>query len=357
MARYPEVRFFQIRARGIERRLSLASALALGENAVGIIQAGAIVRRFRPCLILGTGGYASFAPLAWGIARGIPTMIHEQNVVPGLVNRLLAPWVDRVLLTYEETAHRLRAPQPVVTGLPLRPSILAARALTREEAKRACGLDPRRPVTLALGGSHGAQVIHDELLRESRHLIGCDVQLAIVAGWDAKRLRAAVSGDAGAEIRILEHTSAIGRLMRAADVTVTRAGGATLAELLALEVPSIVIPWPDAAGHHQELNARWLAARGACRLLTQDRLVGTRLVDEILTLLQDESQRRTLARRCTALAAPDAHQHVLREVERYLHHERHPRSLSLHRHRRRWDERARLDALRARAPGERLGSA
>lgn len=359
LAGRPEVEFLSIRARGIERRLSPQAALALGETALGLSQALMIVKRVHPDLIVGTGGYAAFAPLLAGVMLRIPTAIHEQNVIPGLVTRLLAPWVDRVWLSYPETGEFLRTQRAVVTGVPLRASVLELRALSSRDAKAALELDSQRLLLLVLGGSHGSRALHEATLRGLEPLEREGVQLAVVAGREAKRLRAQLAERApGARsIVVMEHTPEIGRWMRAADLIISRAGGTTLAELMVLGAPSLVVPWPGAAAGHQEANARWWAERGACRCLTENELSdteGNRLVEESLTLLRDGRMAACMATRARELSRPGALDHVMREVEPYLDPRTDPRTVSLHRHRRRWHERAGLGAPRSRPFRPRL---
>lgn len=350
LCRYAEVEFFRIGAQGIPRSPSLGAARALLRNSLALVEALRVIQRFRPRLLIGTGGYVSFAPLWCGTLLGIPTMIHEQNVIPGLVNRLLAPRVERVLLTYAETARHMRAKRIAVTGLPLRPSILTAREMIdRDGARRRLKLDPSRPTVLVMGGSSGAQSLHDHILRGRERLSRLRVQLVILAGRDSSRLLTQLKGS---EVRVLEHTSEIGLWLRAADLVVCRAGGTTLAEVTALGVPAIVVPWPGATAGHQELNARWMAEQKACRMLKEDQL--SLLVDEVIVLLQDGGERlRELAARSSSIGRPEALDHVIREVEPYLRHEE---ELSLHRHRRGWHERLGLGAPSRRLKRQRLGS-
>jgi len=344
----------------LERRLCTQAGSTLWQNGLGIVQTLRIIGDFRPQLIVGTGGYASFAPIFWGTLLRIPTVIHEQNVVPGLVNRLLAPWVNAVMVAYPDTARFLRAKRIVTTGVPLRSSILAARdQLDPCEAKCLWKLDPSRPVVLVLGGSHGARVLHEQVLQQCERLLCRGIQLAIVAGKDAVRLRQQISLGShfdGERITVLEHTPDMGSLLKAADLVVCRAGGSTLAELTALGKPAIVVPWPGAASHHQERNARWLAERGACRLLLEDQLPKTPLVDEILSLLADQERLRTITLRSAELGRTHSLNQVIREVESYLDYGTRSQFLSLYRNRRGWDERLGLGAPRARPSRQRLGS-
>jgi UDP-N-acetylglucosamine--N-acetylmuramyl-(pentapeptide) pyrophosphoryl-undecaprenol N-acetylglucosamine transferase len=353
LAEHPEIEFFPIRARGFERRPSPQLGPALIENVWGMLQALWVIERFRPQLVIGTGGYAAFAPVFWASTLRIPTVIHEQNALPGLVTRLLAPLVDRIWLTYPETAQLLKAPTEAlsVTGVPLRASVLRAQTLNAKELKRSLGLDPARPLVLVLGGSHGARPLHEALLSELRVLIRSGAQLAILAGRETARLRAqltALPHGAGKHVHVVGHTPEIARWMRAADVAISRAGGATLAELMTLGVPTIAVPWPGAAGGHQEHNARWWAERGACRLLLESHL--EKLAREVLALLQDEAERQRMSQRARALSRPEALDQMIREVECCLDQ----RTLSPHRYRRGWHERLGLGASRPRPLRPRL---
>ena len=362
------VAFYTVPASPIPRRFAPETLRALGVNALGLLEALRVLYEFRPHLVIGTGGYASFGVLAAALMCRIPTVIHEQNALPGLVNRSLAPWVGRAWCAYPETLRALRTPpdRGRVTGIPLRASVLAARALSRDEAKRALRLDPQRPLIVALGGSHGARALHDALLfNRSRRdaLTKRDAQLAIVAGRDAPRLvgfLGARSAHPRGGIRVLSHTPQIGLWMRAADVVVTRAGGTTLAELLALGAAMIVVPWPGAAEGHQEANARLLAREGACRWLPEDELK-ERLLPEVLELLERPEERRQLvenAARYGELHAR-ARDFMLKEVERDLAQPS-TRPTKLSRRRLSLRVRALVDALALhrdrRGRDERLGS-
>jgi UDP-N-acetylglucosamine--N-acetylmuramyl-(pentapeptide) pyrophosphoryl-undecaprenol N-acetylglucosamine transferase len=284
---------------------------------------------------------------------GIPTIIHEQNVRPGLVTRLLAPRVDRVFLSFPDTAQGLNAPDASVVGVPLRDAVRRLRARSPENAKAELGIASDRPLVLGLGGSNGARAINDALLS------GCDAfrdrnaHLAVIAGRDAERLK---RQHPDADCTVIDHTPSIGLWMRAADVAVSRAGGATLSELVALGVPTIAVPWPDAADDHQTANARWFAERGACRWLSERDSTETKLLEETLFLLDGSADRAALRDACNRLAQTEAHDHLMREVDRYLRHDSPARVVPLYRHRRRWHERLGLAAARARALGERIGS-
>lgn len=384
MPRHPAgVEFYTVPAAGLPRRPSPELIRALGVHALGLRQALRILQEFRPHVVIGTGGYASFGVLAAALWCRVPTAIHEQNALPGLVNRVLSPWVQRVWCAYPETLRDLRVHpgRGRVTGVPLRASLRKAHGLSPGEAKRRLHLEEERPLVLLLGGSQGARALHDAILsRESpwhREAPSLDVQLAIVAGRDAPRLRELLQGES--RVQVLSYTPQIGLWMRAAEVVVTRAGGTTLAELLALGAPMVVVPWPGAAEGHQEANARLLARAGACCWVPEDEHLPERLPREILRLLERPGDRRELA----AKAARYGRLHVraldfmLKEVERDLAPQTpstplsrrrlairvrvpvptraHALALALHRDRRGRDERLGSSAPRAGALRPRFG--
>ena len=167
--RYRWIKAFLIHGRGLPRRPNWQVVLALAELFLGMLESLIVILRFRPTLILGTGGYVSFFPLLWGILLRIPTIVQEENVVPGLVNRVLARWADLTLVAYAETAQHLRAQRIVVTGVPLRPRLLMAADRGQAELRRELGLHPDKPTILVLGGSRGAVVLNQAILRHRRN--------------------------------------------------------------------------------------------------------------------------------------------------------------------------------------------
>ncbi|HIC96583.1 TPA: hypothetical protein EYP12_08180, partial [Candidatus Bipolaricaulota bacterium] len=197
---YPWIEAYLIHGRGLPRprprgrghtpSWSWRGLFPLGELFLGLIESLIIIFRFRPTVLIGTGGFVSFPPLLWGLIFRIPTVILEVNVIPGLVNRLLAPHVGLVTTAYPETARLLcrsrRAKKLAVTGVPLRPSVLAAAGLSPEESRRALGLDPHKRTVLILGGSRGAGPLNRAVLRScSREGSNSDnFQVLLISGQD-----------------------------------------------------------------------------------------------------------------------------------------------------------------------------
>lgn len=286
LPRYPWIEFYQLPIRGIarpgQRKLwALWALLAIAQLPIALVKALVILFKVRPTVIIGFGGYGAFAPLAWGTLLGIPLFLHEQNLIPGMVTRLFAPWARGVFLTYPQTARYLRARRVIVTGLPVRPEILSACP-----AHKQFGLHSERKTVLVFGGSRGSQVLIDVALAAQQYL--SDVQFLIVTGSHSS-----VSFSQGERSVLVPYIHEMGRAFATADVVICRAGAATLAELAAVGKPAIVVPWPGAANDHQTANARAYAHLGTFSVVPESELTPQRLVEEIQkALTQSPTSRR-----------------------------------------------------------------
>jgi UDP-N-acetylglucosamine--N-acetylmuramyl-(pentapeptide) pyrophosphoryl-undecaprenol N-acetylglucosamine transferase len=277
--------------------------------ALGLVESLFIICKFRPTVIVGMGGFSSFPPVLWGILLGIPTVIHEVNAVPGLVNRLLAPHVDLVTTAYAQTARLLRARRIATTGVPLRRELLEAAQLPQEELKAGLGLDLRKRTVLVLGGSRGAAPLNRAILRS--RVDRDDLQILLVTGGGAPQR-------GGTGIIAKQYLDRVGEALAAADLVISRAGAATIAELTALGKPAILVPWLEAAENHQELNARLLEQAGGAIVLPEGALEEVDLVELARKLLAERERLRQMADRSRAMGRPDGLQRFLEEVERLL---------------------------------------
>ncbi|MGQ9601528.1 MAG: UDP-N-acetylglucosamine--N-acetylmuramyl-(pentapeptide) pyrophosphoryl-undecaprenol N-acetylglucosamine transferase [Candidatus Bipolaricaulia bacterium] len=314
LTNYQWIEHYLIHGRGLPRRPGLAGLLALLECALSLIESLFIILKFRPTVLIGTGGFASFAPILWGIVFRIPTAILEVNVTPGLVNRLLAPHVDLVATAYPQTASLFRrAKRVVVTGVPLRPELLEAAARPKEELKARLGLDPRKRTVLVLGGSRGAAPLNRAVLKSKNHQGDLQVLLITGPGPGPGVMAPSLRSE---RLLMREYLDRIGEALGAADLVVSRAGAATLAELTALGKPAVLIPWPGAAEDHQAQNARFLAQAGGALLLPEEALVRVDLLELVGKLLREERQLREMAAKSFALGRRDGLERFVEEVRR-----------------------------------------
>lgn len=283
-----------------------------------MIESLLIISRFRPTVIIGTGGFASFPPLFWGILFKIPTVACEVNVVPGLVSRWLAPRVNLMLVAYPETALLLRAKRIAVTGVPLRPGLLEAASPSQEELKADLGLDPRRRTVLVLGGSRGAAPLNGAIMNSKSDLDG--LQVLLITGRGANGQSMGIAGQRGEGLIVREYLNRyeMGEALGVADLVIARAGAATLAELTALGRPALLVPWPGAAESHQEKNARFLERAGGAVVLPEHLLRQIDLVELAGRLLAERERLNQMAAASRAAGRRDGLRRVIEEVERYL---------------------------------------
>ncbi len=268
------------------------------------------------------GGYVAFPLDRAAFREQLPLVIHEQNSVPGLTNRVAARWSDGIALSFPGSAARFsRAERCVVTGNPVRLDVLSLdRPAQRRAAREQFDLDPELPTVLVFGGSQGARSINRSLIEAHGRWKGRPVQLlhaagsagyvAATRGWEQAR-RAHPDGP---RARLVEFIDDMAAAYAAADVVVCRAGATSIAELTVLGIPSVLVPYPHATADHQHENAHALARAGGAVVLEDEELSGAALVDAISPLLDDAQRYDAMARGARAFGRPDAAENVARLV-------------------------------------------
>jgi UDP-N-acetylglucosamine--N-acetylmuramyl-(pentapeptide) pyrophosphoryl-undecaprenol N-acetylglucosamine transferase len=269
---------------------------------LSLVDAFRIIRARRPQLVIGVGGYSSGPVVLAAALRGVPTMVLEQNAVPGLTNRLLAPFVRAVAVTFEATKTFFGS-KAFVSGNPVRPEFLAS-----AEPAGASGTHGELVRVLVFGGSQGAHAINLAMVEAAAQLAarGPHLRLAHQTGErDLEMVRAGYRA-AGLAAEVEPFFFDMGRRLGQADVIVCRAGATTVAELTVAGKPAILIPLPTATDDHQRKNAEALAAAGAVEVLPQSAASGSALAARILALAGDPQRRVEMARAARSVARPDA---------------------------------------------------
>lgn len=304
--------FTTITVEGLPRKLSLTSLRTGFKLLKGLWEAKKILKQFKPTLVVGTGGYVCGPVVAMAAWQGIPTLIHEQNAFPGITNRLLAKWVDKIAITYQESIKYFPREKVVLTGNPVRPEVISA---CREESLIKLGLDPAKKTVLVFGGSRGARSINQALMAGREILENRkDLQIIHVTG---KEDFPWVSCQNGMEevkfgnIIIKPYLHNMPDALAVADLVVCRSGATTLAEVTVRGVPAILIPYPFATDNHQEFNARSLAREGAAVVLLDQELNKVKLEECILELIKDENRLEMMAQKSKGLGKPEAAQTIV----------------------------------------------
>jgi UDP-N-acetylglucosamine--N-acetylmuramyl-(pentapeptide) pyrophosphoryl-undecaprenol N-acetylglucosamine transferase len=287
-----------------------------GVRAAGAL--GALWREERPAAVLGTGGYAAGAALAYAVARGTPAMVQEADSYPGLTTRLFARAASDVFVGFPEAAARLRpgrATRVHAFGNPIEPPPSAKGRPSRTEARARWALPSDvRMVVLAFGGSQGARALNEALEAWVTAGLADGVGLVWATGKSQFDPYAALDGAAGGRVRVVPYLSPIGDAYAAADLAVTRAGAMSIAELCAWGLPAALVPLPTAAADHQTHNARTLAAAGAALHVPQSELSGE-AVDRMVRGLRDDPARlQAMAAAAAARGRPDAAARIAAQV-------------------------------------------
>ncbi|BCX80718.1 UDP-N-acetylglucosamine--N-acetylmuramyl-(pentapeptide) pyrophosphoryl-undecaprenol N-acetylglucosamine transferase [Methylomarinovum caldicuralii] len=284
-----------LRGKGVGR-LVTAPAMLLR----ALWQAGRVLRRRRPQVVLGMGGYAAGPGGVMARLQGIPLVIHEQNRVPGTTNRWLAPWAKRVLEGFPGTfADSLK---PCWTGNPLRCEIAALGPKPDHDGP---------PRLLVVGGSLGAQILN-EVVPQALAQMGSPLQVWHQCGRGNAAAVEAAYRRAGVAARVSEFIDNMAAAWRWADLAVCRAGAMTVSELAAAGVAGVLVPYPHAIDDHQARNAEYLVQRGAARLLPQDRLTPARLAQTLAELAAAPQRLREMGAAARRAARLDATETVAR---------------------------------------------
>jgi len=293
--------------RGIARRLSAANVGAVVGLARAALRGIGITARRRPRVVLVVGGYAGVPCALGAVLLRCPLVVHEQNAVPGLANRVAARFARASATSFDDTA----LPRAVTTGNPVRAEVLAVdrSPLGRRAARDALGLPPDRTVMAVFGGSLGARRINEAVWGALSvwwprkdlsvyHVVGSRDW----ASWPPGQL---VAGG-GLVYRAVEYEERMPLLLAAADVVVCRSGGTSVAELAAVGLAAVFVPLPIAPHDHQMANAAALVRAGAALLVPDAELTADRLVAEVEPLLMNPVRRDAMAAAGRALARPDA---------------------------------------------------
>ncbi|MFL6589704.1 MAG: undecaprenyldiphospho-muramoylpentapeptide beta-N-acetylglucosaminyltransferase [Chthoniobacterales bacterium] len=273
-----------------------------------------VYRKFKPHVVLGMGGFTSTAPVLAGKIRGVPSFIHESNAIPGKANRLTARMVRAVLLGFKECAAFFPNARTEVTGTPIRKEL---QPLEQREARRKLGLREDLTTLLVMGGSQGATGINQSVIKSLPLLHEMPIQVIHLSGTRDERLVADNYRRENIPAYVAAFHHAMEELYSAADLAIARSGAASLAELAAFSLPSILIPYPYAAEDHQTRNAEIFVRAGAALLLKESELTSELLAQKIRELIDDAEKRQRFAEVSARLAPKNAAALVVETMERY----------------------------------------
>ena len=307
-----EMEVFTLPAVGLQNRNYLSFGFSFWKSMNAAKQ---IFKSRPPHAVLAMGGFTSAPPILAARKFGAKTFLHESNTVPGRANRFLTRFVDEVFVGFPETAARLNARKTLVTGTPVRPEFLQNGAPI-EKCRASLGLDPALPAVLVVGGSQGASGLNEMVLSalpllaaknwQWLHLTGANDFEKVKAAYAAQKLKAVVR----------PFLAEMDLALRAATVAVSRAGASSLAEMAAVRLPSLLVPFPAAADNHQYFNALAFEKSGAARLLEQKNSTPEKIATILAELAADEAVRSKMQSALAQWHAPDAAEQIAGNILR-----------------------------------------
>lgn len=310
--------FYTIDVAGFQRKITFnnikRNISALVKVLMASSRARKLLKELKPDVVVGTGGYVCGPVLREASKLGISTVVHESNAIPGVTVKMLAPIVDRVLLSTDDAKKYLKCKnEPVVTGNPVRLEIALA---DKASARKKLGLDSR-PLVLSFGGSLGARLINEaisQLILENNgdyYIIHATGRSGYNSTLELLRQGGYKQND---NVRLLEYISDMGDYLAAADLVISRAGAITVSELQAAGKPSILIPSPYVAENHQFFNAMMLKKRGAAEIIEEKDLSGESLKRAVEALVFNDERLKCMADNAKSNLVVEANERICKVI-------------------------------------------
>lgn len=312
---------------GIQRKLTVSNIKALFQAVTSVFEAKKIVRKFRPDIVIGTGGYVCWPVLKAASSMKIPTLVHESNAIPGLTTRMLSKYVDRVLLNFKESAKHLDIPEEkmLFVGNPVKSEMFT---LSGKQCREKLGISAEIQMILSFGGSLGAKYFNQTVFEMiSKNLVAKDVYFVHATGagyWDnAKEM---LLGQGFSEIsegvmkkdniEIRRYIYNMPELMASSDLVICRAGAMTVSEVAAMGKPAIFIPSPNVTDNQQFKNASVLSRAGAADLIEEKDLSPTVLASHINRYLSNPNDGAEMGKRAKMFAEAGCLDKIYNEIKR-----------------------------------------
>ncbi|WP_425446987.1 undecaprenyldiphospho-muramoylpentapeptide beta-N-acetylglucosaminyltransferase [Dethiothermospora halolimnae] len=315
--------FKTIRVKGFTRKISMDTLKTAKELLLGLNDARKIIKKYSPNIVIGTGGYVCGPLVLMASLKGVPTLIHEQNALPGVTNRILSRFVDQVAGSFDESKKYFKDNSKVtITGNPIRESILE---IDKKEAYKKLKVDPNKKLVLVFGGSGGQQSLNDAMIETIKnHINNKLIQILHVTGKrhydkfmnNLKKNDIDISSNNN--IIIVPYLFQMPEAESISDLIITSGGAISIAEITAIGIPSIIVPKAYTTDNHQEFNARALEKSGASKMILEKDLNGQKLSDMIDSLLNDHNKLGSMARNSKKIGKTDAVDKIMSIVDNMI---------------------------------------
>lgn len=304
---------------GFRRKLSFENIKTVMRFLRGVRSSKQMLREFKPDVVIGTGGYVC-GPVVYAAAKlGIPSIIHEQNAVPGLTNRFLSKYASTVAVSFEGSESAFSgAKRTIYTGNPRATTVFEA---DKNKGYESLGLPRSSSIVLVVGGSRGAKAINEAMvemapfLKELEHL-----SFVYVTGDNYyEPTRKAIQdklGDLPRNLQVLPYVHNMPEVLASTSLIVNRAGASFLAEMTSLGIPSILIPSPNVTNNHQEKNARTMEKAGAAEVILEPELTGNKLYSSVKRIMNNMELHASMSKASRRLGKPDSAHLIVEEMRR-----------------------------------------
>lgn len=298
---------------GFDRKNMLRNVKVLMNLGRSLLLARKIIRRFRPDVAIGVGGYASAPTLRAASAFGVPTVIQEQNSYAGVTNKLLAKKAKRICVAYEGMEKFFPKDKIILTGNPVRQDLFSVAPKTKE-AYQFFHLDSQKKTILVVGGSLGARTVNQSIIAGLEKLAKTDIQVIWQTGkFYIEDARKAAAPFMSPNLLVTDFVSRMDLAYSIADLVISRAGASSISELCLLAKPVILIPSPNVAEDHQTQNALALVRKDAA-VMIKDVDAKEQLMDKALELIKDEAALNKLSENILKLAEKDSADRIAKEI-------------------------------------------
>ncbi len=304
--------------RGIQRKLTLKNFSVPFKLISSLWKAKKLVKKMKPDIAIGVGGYASAATLRVASKQKVPTLIQEQNSYPGITNKWLAKRANTICVAYDNLERFFPKEKIVKTGNPIRNAMVEIDG-KKQAACEHFGIDPNKKTILIIGGSLGARTLNMSLKKDLKKLMDQDIQVVWQCGkFYFERLKEEMGETLSSKLVYLsDFIFKMDLAYAAADVIISRAGAISVSEVCLVGKPVILVPSPNVSEDHQTKNAMALVKVNAA-VLVKDIHAENQLIDQTIGLLNDSEQMKSLSANIKKLGISDAAERILKEIEKLI---------------------------------------
>lgn len=312
-------KFKAIRVKGFSRKVSLDTLSSLKELCLGMNDARLVIKDFAPDVVIGTGGYVCGPLVMIAALNKIPTMIHEQNAFPGVTNKILSKFVDKVAGSFEESRSRFSNPEKVIiTGNPVRQQLFS---VDKKKAYETLDIEKNLPLILCFGGSGGQKSLNDAMIKFiEKNKDNKSIQIIHITGERFYKkfildLKEMGIKELGENIKVVPYFYEMAEVLNLTSIAITSGGAITIAELTSLGIPSIIVPKAYTAENHQEYNASALEKTGASIMIKESDLSYELLSETIFKLLKNPSKLAEMSDKSKEVGIRNADEKIVKLVD------------------------------------------